>query len=140
MSGRFGRLLAAGCAALVAAAAVVGGPAAPAWAHSTLLRTDPAKDSTVTAPVSTITLTFNEMVKGSKTVVTVTGPDGANYADGAAQVVDKNVLQAVKPLPQGAITVQWKSAAADGDPISGTFGFTSAIVAPASPSPSASPS
>ncbi|WP_432835690.1 copper resistance CopC family protein [Dactylosporangium sp. CA-092794] len=133
------RLVVGAFAVLLAAGGAVGIPAGPAWAHATLLRSDPAKGSTVTTPVATITLTFDEMVRQSKTVITVTGPDGTNYSDGAAQVVDKNVLQAVKPLPAGAITVAWKSAAADGDAISGSFGFTSAVPAPTSAAPSPEP-
>ncbi|MET7401918.1 copper resistance CopC family protein [Dactylosporangium sp. NPDC005572] len=127
-------------ATLLGATATLG-LAAPASAHSTLVRSDPAKGATVTAPVATVTLTFNEMVKQSRTTVTVTGPDGASYSDGAARVVDKNVLQAVRALPPGAITVAWSTVSADGDAISGTFAFTNAAPAPSlSPSPSPSPS
>ncbi|WP_238011957.1 copper resistance protein CopC [Dactylosporangium sp. AC04546] len=124
-------------ATLLGATATLG-LAAPASAHSTLVRSDPAKGATVTTPVATVTLTFNEMVKQSRTTVTVTGPDGASYSDGAARVVDKNVLQAVRALPPGAISVAWSTVSADGDAISGTFAFTNAAPAPSlSPSPSA---
>ncbi|GGM78824.1 copper resistance protein CopC [Dactylosporangium sucinum] len=127
-------------ATLLGATATLG-LAAPASAHSTLVRSDPAKGATVTTPVAAVTLTFNEMVKQSRTTVTVTGPDGVSYSDGAARVVDKNVLQAVRALPPGAITVAWSTVSADGDAISGTFAFTNAAPAPSpSPSPSLSPS
>jgi methionine-rich copper-binding protein CopC len=141
MSGRTiaRRLAAAAGAAVLAVAAALAGPAAPAWAHATLVSTDPAKDSTVAAPVATITLTFNEMVKQSRTTITVTGPGGASYSDGPARVVDKNVQQAVKPLSPGAITVSWQTVSADGDAISGSFAFTSTAPAPTAAAPPPSP-
>jgi copper resistance protein C len=113
--------------ALVAAALAIALSGGPAWAHATLEHTDPAQDSTVTTPIVTITLTFNEMVRQKNTVITVSGPDGQSYSDGAAHVVDQNVTQAVKPLPNGAVTVSWTSVAPDGDAISGSFGFTVAV-------------
>jgi methionine-rich copper-binding protein CopC len=123
--------------AAIAIAAAVTLPAAPAAAHTELKSTDPAKGSTVTTALATVTLTFEEPVRQRTTEVTVTGPDGISYSDGAARVVDATVQQTVKPLPAGAITVAWKTTAPDGDPISGTFGFTYAP--PAQPSATPSP-
>lgn len=113
-------------------------PAAPASAHTELKSTNPAKGSTVATALTTVTLTFEEPVRQRSTEVTVTGPDGVSYSDGAARVVDATIEQAVKPLPAGAVTVTWKTTAPDGDAISGTFGFTYAPPAP--PSPTAAPS
>src|SRR5258706_14317873 len=113
------RHAAPGVIALLTALAVVAVPASPAWAHAKLQRTSPASGATVTEAITTITLTFNEMVKQQQTTVTVTGPDGISYSDGSARSVDKSVLQAVKPLPAGAIHVVWKTVSPDGDPIQG---------------------
>jgi hypothetical protein len=76
------------------------------------------------------------MVRQRSTTVTVTGADGASYSDGAARVVDHDVIQAVRPLPAGTYRVAWKTAAADGDPEQGQFGFT--MAAPPSPTPATS--
>jgi methionine-rich copper-binding protein CopC len=124
--------------AIVLAIAV---PATPAWAHAKLQSTNPAANTNVTATIAAVTLTFNEPVRQQDTTVTVTGPDGVSYSDGAARRVDNTVTQAIKPLPVGAITVAWKTVSPDGDAISGTFAFTNAAPPPtsAAPPPTESP-
>jgi methionine-rich copper-binding protein CopC len=67
--------------------------AAPAWAHARLLRSAPGDGTTVTQPVTEVTLTFNEPVKQRSTTVVVTGSDGSSFSDGAARVVDTTVTQ-----------------------------------------------
>jgi methionine-rich copper-binding protein CopC len=118
--------------ALFAIVLAVAVPASPAWAHAKLQSTNPAAHASVTTAVTTVTLVFNEPVRQPNTTVTVTGPDGVSYSDGAARRVDNTVTQAVKTLPVGAITVVWKTVSPDGDPISGTFGFTNAAPPPTS--------
>jgi methionine-rich copper-binding protein CopC len=122
-----------GAAALAVTAALCM-PATPAWAHAKLLRTSPAEAAQVADPVTAVTLTFNEMVRQRSTTVAVTGADGTSYSDGAARVVDHDVIQAVRPLPAGTYRVVWKTVSADGDPTQGQFGFT--MAAPPSPTPS----
>ncbi|MET7421224.1 copper resistance CopC family protein [Dactylosporangium sp. NPDC005555] len=112
---------------------------APAWAHTTLVKTDPAKGATVTAPLTAVTLTFTEMVKQQFSTIVVTGADGVSYSDGMPKSVDKTLSQPVKALPPGLVTVVWRTAAGDGHPLEGQFTFTNAAPAPP-PSPSASPS
>ncbi|MEJ3742898.1 copper resistance CopC family protein [Actinomycetes bacterium KLBMP 9797] len=106
-------------------------PAAPAQAHTELSRTSPAAKSTATKPVSAVTLTFSGLIKKPGTTVVVTGPDQISYSDADAQVLDKTITQKVKPLPVGAITVAWRTAAADGHPLQGSFTFTNNIAPPA---------
>jgi methionine-rich copper-binding protein CopC len=113
-------------------------PAAPAWAHSQLLATTPADRATVTAPISEVTLTFNEPVQQRFTVVVVNGPGGVSYSHGPVRVVDTTVHQPVKPLRSGSYTVRWRVVSADSHPVEGTFGFTVAL--PAQGEPSARPS
>ncbi|GAA2326085.1 copper resistance CopC family protein [Dactylosporangium salmoneum] len=119
----FGGLLAAALLVLLV-------PAPPAFAHSTLLKTDPADGATVSAPPAAITLTFNENIKQQFSTIVVTGADGASYSDGAPHAVDKTLTQAVKPLPTGAVKVAWRTVSADGHPIEGRFAFTNAASAP----------
>jgi copper resistance protein C len=113
-------------AVFVALVAVLVGPA-PAWAHSRLLHTDPADGSVVRAPVSAVTLTFNEMVKQRFTTVVVAGPGGVPFSDGGVRVVDDNVTQRVHPLRSGTYTVAWRAVSADGHPVQGEFRFTVAL-------------
>ncbi|MET7400977.1 copper resistance CopC family protein [Dactylosporangium sp. NPDC005572] len=132
------RLIRATLAAIVAGLLVLLVPAQPAWAHAKLLTTDPADGATVGAPLAAVTFTFNEMVKQQFSTVVVTGADGASYSDGAPTSVDKTLTQPVKPLPNGAVRVAWRTVSVDGHPIEGQFTFTSAA-APTSGAPSPTP-
>jgi copper resistance protein C len=117
-------------------------PTSPAVAHAELKSTDPKADGTVAAPLTQVTLTFNQPVKQDLTSVVITGPDGVAYGDGAARAVNVTVIQAVKPLPQGRVTVGWRTVSADGHSIQGQFAFTNTAAPAASPtasSPSPAP-
>ncbi|MGN9909848.1 copper resistance CopC family protein [Phytohabitans sp. LJ34] len=131
------RLLAASAAVLAAALGIVV-PAAPAAAHTELKSTVPAAKSTTTKPVTEVTLTFTGLVKKPGTTVAVTGPDKTSHSAGAAEVLDKTITQKVDGLAVGVITVTWRTTAADGHPMQGSFTFTNRAAAP-SPSPSALP-
>ncbi|MFC5004843.1 copper resistance protein CopC [Dactylosporangium cerinum] len=123
-------------AAAAAAFLVMLLPAQPAWAHAKLVKTDPAGGATVSAPLTAVVFTFNEMVKQQFSTVVVTGPDGVSYSDGTPKSVDKTLTQPVKPLPAGAITVVWRTVSGDGHPLEGQFTFTNAAPAPTSAAPS----
>lgn len=110
---------------------------AAAWAHSRLEATNPAASATVTAPLSEVTLTFNEHVHQQFSVVVVHGPGGVSYSKGDVQVIDNVVHQPVYPLKSGSYTVAWRVVSADGHPVEGQFGFTVAL--PAQLEPSAGP-
>ncbi|MDQ7909393.1 copper resistance protein CopC [Phytohabitans sp. ZYX-F-186] len=131
-------------ALLAAALAVAVLPAAPASAHTELKSTTPAAKSTTTRPVAEVTLTFTGLVKKPGTTVAVTGPDKTSYSSGDAEVLDRTITQKVDALPVGAITVAWRTVAADGHPMQGSFTFTNRAAPPTpsaepSPSPSAVP-
>jgi copper resistance protein C len=137
------RLAAARYLLIPAAIAVILTPALPAWAHSRLLQSAPATSATVTAPVSEVTLTFNEHVHQQFSIVVVSGPGGVSYSDGHVQVVDDVVHQKVYPLRSGSYTVEWRVVSADTHPVQGTFGFTVTLppgleptAVPSSPAPS----
>jgi methionine-rich copper-binding protein CopC len=120
---RLGAVLAT---AIVAVAAL----GTPAWAHNELIGSDPAEGSTVTSAITTVTLTFAQPIPAQDTTVAVIGPDGVSYSTGVLRAEGSKALQDVRPLPPGAITVQWRTISLDGDPVRGEFGFTNAYVAP----------
>lgn len=122
-------------AAAAAAAPLV--PAAPAWAHSQLLHTDPADGAVLRQPLTRVVLTFNEMVEQRFTIVVVTGPDGRRYSEGPVRVVDDNVTEQTYPTRSGRYTVAWRAVSADGHPVQGRFRFTVAL--PPGTEPSAPP-
>ncbi|GLI02145.1 copper resistance CopC family protein [Phytohabitans aurantiacus] len=130
----------AAVAAVLAGALAVLLPAAPAQAHTELSRTSPAAKSTVTKPLTQVTLTFSGLIKKAGTTVAVTGPDKVSYSAGAAGVLDKTITQPVNALPVGAITVAWRTTASDGHVLQGSFTFTNQAAPPApTPSPTEAP-
>ena len=123
-------------AALLVGLAVVVAPATPAAAHTKLSKAVPAARSTVTKPVTALSLTFSGLIKQAGSAVTVRGADGAEYQEAEPRAVDKTITQRVRALPVGAVTVAWKTVSGDGHPISGSYTFTNTV---APPVPTASP-
>ncbi|MGT2461469.1 copper resistance CopC family protein [Sinomonas atrocyanea] len=117
------RLLRAAASVLVAAAALLPGPAAQA--HDVIESTNPADGSTVATLPASVVLTFDHTPIGVGTEILVKDPTGTNQADGPAKIVDTNVAQPLKPgAPAGKYTVVWRVVSADSHPIEGTFTFT----------------
>lgn len=100
--------------------------AAPrASAHSALVSSDPADGSTVATAPEQITLVFNEPAQTLGSEIVVTDPNGVTVSDGAVQLVDSTVTQALAgDLPAGAYSVAWRVTSADGHPIDGSLTFT----------------
>lgn len=124
-------------AALLAAAWLVAGVAAPAQAHNVLRSSDPENGSTVPAPQQ-VSLTFDQPVQALGTVVEVEGPEGPLELDPV--VVDgQTVVQALpERLATGDYTVLWRATSSDGHPIDGTLTFT-ATAATQAPAPTSPP-
>lgn len=145
------RLLAATIAGALLAGAAAVGVAAPASAHDYLVSTSPAGDSTVSEPLSTVSLTFNEPPfsdAGAAIGIRVSDPSGAVVSQGAVSITDSTLSIAVTPTTQGAYQVEWQNVSGDGHTVSGTFAFTYAgpvaastvdPSAPATPVPSSVP-
>ena len=112
-------------AAVVGAAALVLGAAAPAIAHDGLVDSSPADGAAVTGAPDAVELDFTGEPLPLGTLVTVTGPDGADVSSGDADISGTTVTQAVAPdAPPGAYRVAWRSTSSDGHALSGTFDFT----------------
>jgi copper transport protein len=100
--------------------------AAPASAHATLLRTDPAAGAILTDAPSEVTLTFSESVGTALGKVTVVDPDGKAAHQGKF-TQRKGAEAAVKlksGLRDGTYLVSYRVISADGHPISGGFTFS----------------
>lgn len=113
--------------------------AAPAWAHSRLLGTDPAGGTTVTRTVAAVTLTFNEVVRADLSTVLVEGADHTGYGDGPVRVVNHEMSQPVRPLRTGDYRVAWRAISTDGHPVQGEFRFTVALPPGQEPAPPTEP-
>jgi methionine-rich copper-binding protein CopC len=124
--GGLGRAVAAAAVAVLAGGALVLGSAGAASAHDFLVSTNPADGSTVTEPLTTVALTFNEpplTQSGTAIAIEVHDPSGTNVASGSVSIVDSTLSIAVAPGAQGGYTVLWQTVSADGHPVSGQFGF-----------------
>jgi copper resistance protein C len=101
------------------------GTAAPAFAHSQLVSTDPANGASVDAGPSQVSLTFNEDMPPGFDVVKVIGPDGAAWQTGEVTTSGPTVSIGVAPLgPAGRYQIGYRVVSADGHPVEGSTSFT----------------
>ncbi|MDQ0744239.1 methionine-rich copper-binding protein CopC [Clavibacter sp. B3I6] len=143
----------AGASLATAALALAGlaqgsGPdgALPASAHNYLVSSSPAPGSTIDAPPSEVTLTFNDVIldlaagggaaddattgsspaAGGSSVVQVTGPDtaGTHFETGCATDGGRTVSVPVALGGSGEYRVTWRVVSADGHPVSDSMAFT----------------
>ncbi|UKA70250.1 copper resistance CopC family protein [Arthrobacter sp. FW306-06-A] len=100
-------------------------PSAAAQAHDALESSDPANGATIQSVPAKIGLTFDRTPIAINSIVRVEDSTGTDQADGAVDIVDNHVTQAVKAgAPAGKYTVVWRVVSSDGHPIEGTFSFT----------------
>jgi methionine-rich copper-binding protein CopC len=125
---------------LLLSAMALGGTAV-AWAHAVRVAADPPPDATLSAAPSRVSATFNEQLQSDFAAMTVVGPDGNLWADGAPQVQGPSVSVGVRPLgPTGSYTVNYRVTSADGHVVSGSWAFTMTVTGSGTPGPSASAS
>lgn len=108
--------------------------AIPARAHDQLLGSDPADGAILDTPPGAITLTFSAEILPVAPTVRVQDAAGAVVVDADPFVAGAVVTQPMPTVPPGAYTVTWRVVSTDGHPIEGTFAFTVASAADASPS------
>ena len=102
----------------------------PAQAHTALVNSVPAKNSTIKAIPKTIALTFDDkLVKIAVKNVSkfsVIGPDGTEIKLGPITLTNQIISAAVlepKPKP-GVYKINFRVISGDGHPVSGTIKFT----------------
>lgn len=116
------------------------GAVAPASAHDAAESTSPASGATVAAPPEKVSVTFNKNPLALGSQMLVNDAAGANWADGAVEIVDNVVSQKLKPgAPAGAYTVVWRVVSSDSHPIEGNFTFTATAGAAGSTAAAAVP-
>jgi copper transport protein len=99
----------------------------PAWAHAHLKRSDPAAGSKVATSPQLIRLWFSEQPEISMTFISVKDVNGKEFPLAVPQKDPADPLalsvRLSQSLPAGRYTVAWRTAASDGHPSHGTFGF-----------------
>ena len=100
--------------------------AGPALAHAELLRTRPSDGQTLSEQPGEVRLFFDEPVRAEFDPIKVTDEEG-NRVDGEdARTLPNDpgvVVASLGVLPEGSYAVEWRVTSADGDPISGDYGF-----------------
>ncbi|WP_243742274.1 copper resistance CopC family protein [Actinorugispora endophytica] len=110
----------------ITAAALLGVGLAPAaQAHNTLISSSPEDGATLDAVPDEVVLTFNADVNDGGNGIVVTGPDGADHAEGEVELDGPEASIAIAPLTEaGEYTIDYRIVSADGHPLSDTLTFT----------------
>ncbi|HEY0450469.1 copper resistance CopC family protein [Actinophytocola sp.] len=122
-------VVAVACLALV-------GLATPAFAHNTLISSNPANQTTVPQSPPTVHLTFDEPVQDGTglNTITVSGPGNTTWATGPVVVVGNVVSAPLHELgPAGDYRIAYRIVSADGHPVTGEVMFTLATAGKGSP-------
>lgn len=131
------RVAAAGIAmsfALGAAAVVSVIAAAPATAHTALVKITPYAGAQLAAAPTEIVLEFNEPVSKTFATVVVSTVAGVAVTRGKPRVLGARVTQLLSPdLASGRYRVAYRLVSADGHPVSGESHFTLTLIPAASP-------
>jgi methionine-rich copper-binding protein CopC len=129
------RALLAGAALLVVLL-----PGAPAWAHTELLGTTPAKGATVTKAPAAIALKFSQSPNPDFTQIVVS--DAAKQPVPVSRpAVEKGTAKVTftSPPANGVYTVAYRIVSSDGHTVKGSYTFTVADPAQPSAAPSTAP-
>ena len=111
--------------------------ASTAWAHATLLSSEPADGSVLSQPPKMVQLNFNESI--TPAVVGLIDADGKTR-DVAARAVGQSLLMVMPDdLPQGTQIVSYRVVSQDGHPVAGSMVFSIGAITGAAPPAKATP-
>jgi methionine-rich copper-binding protein CopC len=127
-SARFARAWLA--ASAIALAVLILMPVGAALAHASLVSSDPADGTTLTASPASISATFAEAFDTGRSSMELLGPDGATLATNAAAAAataESMTISGYATLAPGVYSVRWTTITPDDNGIErGTFRFTMA--------------
>jgi copper transport protein len=110
-------------ALIMLAFAALAGSGRAAFAHATLIASDPADNSVAAAAPKSFSLTFNQPV--APLVVRLIGPEGRALAlERIASEAGRIVIEAPSGLGSGTHALSWRVISQDGHPVSGTVVFS----------------
>jgi copper transport protein len=112
--------LARGLALLVATLASLAQPPA-AWAHASLVGSEPSEGTTLAAAPAALRLDFNEPV--SPLIVRLIGPTGEAVTP-AVKAENSTLTVTPPPLRRGTHVLSWRVISADGHPVGGAVTFS----------------
>jgi copper transport protein len=97
---------------------------APATAHASLLRTDPADRSVVAATPQRVVFTFNEPIRMPDDAVHAFRADGSAWNVTATVTDNRLVVTPAEDPGTGTVVVAWKVISADGHIVGGALTFS----------------
>lgn len=107
-------------------------PVGRAWAHNTLLSSDPADGSSLSIAPTQITWTFSKAVPLETLTVTLIDPTGTRSELSGSRHGSSGDAEVITPLPAlqaGPASVRWRLVGPDGHPITGRVDFSLSIAA-----------
>jgi methionine-rich copper-binding protein CopC len=127
---RMATAIAATALTLAAAGVLATIQASSASAHDYLVSSSPAAGSTLSAPIDSVSMTFNDLVvdfshDGTSAIVQVTGPDAdtRHFETGCTTISGRTITAPVALGASGEYTITWRVASADGHPATGHLTF-----------------
>jgi hypothetical protein len=134
--------IAAAALTLLAAGVLAAIPGQSASAHDYLVSSSPAAGSTISEPIASVSLSFNDLVldfnkDGSSAIVQVTGPDAdtRHFETGCAAISSRTITAPVALGASGQYTITWRMVSADGHPVSNQITFNYLAPATSTPAP-----
>ncbi|MFC6017833.1 copper resistance CopC/CopD family protein [Plantactinospora solaniradicis] len=122
----------AGVGLVLAALALLLGPAMPASAHAVLVSSSPPADAVLSSSPSEVVLTFSEAVREVPDKIRILGPDGVRVNRGDPTFNGAVVTIPVDPAgPRGTYLVSYRVISADSHPVAGAYTYS--VGAPSTP-------
>jgi len=121
---RLALLVVTACAVI---ASIVTIPSGTAWAHNTLLSSDPADGAVLAAAPTQITWVFDNAVPLETMTITLIEPTGTRSelsGSDHGSASDAVVVTPLPPLQPGPVSLRWRLVGPDGHPITGRVDFT----------------
>ncbi|MBS0497810.1 MAG: copper resistance protein CopC [Gammaproteobacteria bacterium] len=98
-----------------------------AMAHAALVKSDPPRRATLSAPPKQIQLWFNEKIEGAYASVTVRDSNKNSITENTPESVaddPKSVVLSLPPIEPGRYTVNYRVMSVDGHVIESSFDFS----------------
>ena len=116
---RFRRAAAFGAAALLLVLATA------AFAHLKVSNTSPEDGATLSGPVRTLRVWFNQEPDVPLSKLELEGPAGSMNVEGLHTMGEKDLMARVTGrMPDGSYTARWRTAGDDGHVLTGEWSFT----------------
>ncbi|GAA0580247.1 hypothetical protein GCM10010172_76510 [Paractinoplanes ferrugineus] len=100
-------------------------PGTPAWAHTALVTSDPARDARLTAAPAAVSLVFSQKLNPDFTTIVLSDAAARRVPASAPAIADaRATITLEQPLGNGVYTVAYRVVSLDGHTVQGAYPFT----------------